>query len=456
MRAPDGPLMVKAQVAAGGRGKAGAVQAASSREDVARIIAGLDGRDLNGKPIHGFRIEQRVSFVHEAYVSLSVDGETARIRILVSPDGGVDVEAHAESRARSALALTGATGRCGESVCARNCPRLLREALTDAVPRLADIFLQHEATLLEVNPLFILADGSWIVGDIKLVIDDNAIVRQPAISALLEQHPEIYPESARKLTHGFDYVEVDAQGEIGLITTGAGLSMQLIDELKAQGRRPLNFCDIRSGQFRGDPARLIAVMQWIASRPSVKVVLVNIFAGITDLAEFAKLLVQAAGQVPELRVPIVARLIGRNLDDARQILAASDLAVTLEPDLDRAIGLVLATLDGRRAPWIARLFDPTVPVIIQGITGRAGRTHAQLMQRYGTRVVGGVATSATASREPIAGIPVFAIMRRGGGGDPGARQPADGAAAQCAGRGRGCARGRHRASGLHHRGRAGA
>ena len=233
--------------------------------------------------------------------------------------------------------------------CARNCPRLLREALTDAVPRLADIFLQHEATLLEVNPLFILADGSWVVGDIKLVIDDNAIVRQPAISALLEQHPDIYPESARKLVHGFDYVEVDAQGEIGLITTGAGLSMQLIDELKAQGRRPLNFCDIRSGQFRGDPARLIAVMQWIASRPSVKVVLVNIFAGITDLAEFAKLLVQAAAQVPELRVPIVARLIGRNLDDARQILGASDLAVTLEPDLDRAIGLVLATLDGKGA-----------------------------------------------------------------------------------------------------------
>ena len=154
--------------------------------------------------------------------------------------------------------------------------------------------------------------------------------------------------------HGFDYVEVDPHGEIGLITTGAGLSMQLIDELKAQGRRPLNFCDIRSGQFRGDPARLIAVMQWIASRPSVKVVLVNIFAGITDLAEFARLLVQAAGTVPELRVPIVARLIGRNLDEARQILAASALAVTLEPDLDRAIGLMLATLDGKGAqPWIA-------------------------------------------------------------------------------------------------------
>ncbi len=345
---PDGPVMVKAQVASGGRGKAGGVESAASRDDVARIVAKLDSVLLNGKPIHGFRIEQRVDFVHEAYVSLSVDGETARIRLLVSAAGGVDVEAHAthENGALTALAEPENLADAAAKLCA-GLPSPLRDALSNAVPRLADVFLRHEATLLEVNPLFILRDGSWIAGDVKLVIDDNAILRQPVIAALLEKHPGIYPESARKLVHGFDYVEVDPQGEIGLITTGAGLSMQLIDELKAQGRRPLNFCDIRSGQFRGDPARLIAVMQWIASRPSVRVVLVNIFAGITDLAEFARLLVQASAAVPELRVPIVARLIGRNLDEARQILAASALAVTLEPDLDRALALTLATLDAK-------------------------------------------------------------------------------------------------------------
>jgi succinyl-CoA synthetase beta subunit len=344
-RLPDGAVMVKAQVTAGGRGKVGAIQAAGTRDDAARIIAKLDGVLLNGKAIHGFRIEQRVDFAHEAYVSLSVDGESARIRLLVSAQGGVDVEAHAnEGETLSALLEPENLPGAATNLCAA-LPSPVREALTDAVPRLADVPLRYEATLLEINPLFILRDGRFIAGDVKLVIDDNAIPRQDAIRALLEQHPDIYPESARKLAHGFDYVEVDAQGVIGLITTGAGLSMQLIDELKAQGRRPLNFCDIRSGQFRGDPARLIAVMRWIASRPSARVVLVNIFAGITDLAEFARLLVQAAAAVPELRVPIVARLIGRNLDDARQILAASDLSVTLEPDLDRAIGLALAALD---------------------------------------------------------------------------------------------------------------
>ncbi len=342
--APDGPLMIKAQVAAGGRGKAGGVLPAASRDEAARLIAGFDRAMLNGKTIHGFRIEQRVAFERETYVSLSIDAEAACLRLLVAAQGGVDVETQADTR--SALTQPDQIENTARTLC-DGLPPSVRNALIDVAPKLADLFQRYEALLLEVNPLFIRADGSWLIGDIKLVIDDNAIERQPAIHALLERHPDIYPESARKLTHGFDYVEVDPRGEIGLITTGAGLSMQLIDELKAQGRRPLNFCDIRSGQFRGDPARLIAVMRWIASRPSVRVALVNIFAGITDLAEFANLLVQAAQAVPELRVPIVARLIGRNLDQARQILASSGLTVTLEPDLDRAIALTLAALDGK-------------------------------------------------------------------------------------------------------------
>ncbi len=309
----------------------------------------VSGTAVGGKPIHGFRIEQHVDHAHEAYVSLSVDAQSARIRLMVAAEGGVDVEAQAvQDRVRSVLAHPEKLSEAAKDACSALPPRFV-ETLSTAVERLAEIFLRYEATLLEINPLFIRPDGSWVAGDAKLVIDDNAVPRQPAIRAMVEQHPDSYPEAARKLTHGFDYVEVDAQGEIGLITTGAGLSMQLIDELKNQGRRPLNFCDIRSGQFRGDPARLIAVMRWIAARPTVRVVLVNIFAGITDLAEFSRLLVQSATEVPDLHVPIVARLIGRGLDDARQILSASGLAVTLEPDLDRAIELTLAALAGHGA-----------------------------------------------------------------------------------------------------------
>ena len=347
---PSGAVMVKAQVATGGRGKAGAIQAAASPDEIARIIASLDGTAVQGKPIQGFRIEERVAFLHEAYLSFSIDAAAARIRLMVAAAGGVDIEklVAQEGGTTSVLAEPEHLAEAVKKACAA-LPPSCRDAVRDAAPRLAEIFLRYEATLLEVNPLFVLADGTWTVGDIKLVVDDDAIVRQPAIRALVERHPGIYPERARKLAHGFDYVEIDPDGEIGLITTGAGLSMQLIDELVSQGRRPLNFCDIRSGQFRGDPARLIAVMRWMAVRPRLGVVLVNIFAGITDLGEFARLLVQAAALVPELRVPIVARLIGRNLDAAKKILVESGLAVTVEPDLERAVELTVAILDGKGA-----------------------------------------------------------------------------------------------------------
>jgi succinyl-CoA synthetase beta subunit len=347
--AQGGSWMVKAQVAAGGRGKAGAVRRADTRDEVSRVIAKLAGTTINGKPIHGFRVEQRVAFAHEAYLSFSIEAAATQIRLMVAAEGGVDIETVAPQELHTALADPENLAAAAAVVCAK-LPVAIGTAVQVAAERLAPIFLACEATLLEVNPLFVLPDGNTVLGDLKLVVDDDALARQDALRALALAHPDIYPETARKLAHGFDYVEIDGGGEIGLITTGAGLSMQLIDELKAQGHRPLNFCDIRSGQFRGDPARLIAVMRWIAARPSVRVVLVNIFAGITDLAEFARLLIAAGAQVPELRVPIVARLIGRNLDEATQILADCGRPVTVEPDLERAVAqaLVVAGEGARR------------------------------------------------------------------------------------------------------------
>ncbi|HUZ75218.1 MAG TPA: ATP-grasp domain-containing protein [Stellaceae bacterium] len=346
---PAGPWMVKAQVAAGGRSKAGAVKPAASPAEIAAIIASLAAAKIANKPVHGFRIERRIPFRHEAYLSLSLDPASCRIRILASAAGGIDVESAASDGGGSHAVLAAPEDLdAAAAEAASFLPPALRAPMRDAAMRLGAAFLAYEAELLEVNPLFVLDDGSWIAGDVKMVIDENAIMRQPAVRELLHAHPALYPESALKLEHGFDYVEVDPEGEIGLITTGAGLSMKLIDELQRGGARPLNFCDIRTGQFRGDPARLIAVMRWIAARPRVGVVLVNVFAGITDLGEFASLFLKASQAVPELAVPVVARLIGRNLDDAKRILAAHrDIAV--ETDLDRAVERTLAVLAARSA-----------------------------------------------------------------------------------------------------------
>lgn len=142
---------------------------------------------------------------------------------------------------------------------------------------------------------------------------------------------------AASCRRGFDYVELDPDGEIGLVTTGAGLSMMLIDELTARGAKPLNFCDIRTGQMRGSPDRLIRVLEWITAQSSLKAVLVNIFAGITDLGEFARLLAAAIKASPSLRIPVVARLVGRNAAEARQILGTAQPDMLVTEDLAEAL-----------------------------------------------------------------------------------------------------------------------
>jgi succinyl-CoA synthetase beta subunit len=206
--------------------------------------------------------------------------------------------------------------------------------------------MDSDAILLEINPLFVLDHGAWLAGDAKMVVDDNAIARQPAVGRLLEARAHAYVETYTKWKHGFDYVVVDPDGELGLLTTGAGLSMMLIDELRAAGMRPYNFLDVRTGGLRGDATRLVQVLHWIAQGCSVKCVLVNVFAGITHLGEFSRLLVEALERSPQLKVPVVTRLVGNGLDEARAVLGAAGIAV--EPDLNRALGLVRAAL-GRKS-----------------------------------------------------------------------------------------------------------
>jgi succinyl-CoA synthetase beta subunit len=262
-------------------------------------------------------------------------------------EGGVEVEQIAASAKRSLLAApeVDAIGTAIRQLAADE-PAARRAALTDVGEKLAQLFMQRELILAEINPLFVGADGC-IAGDAKIVVDLDAVHRQPELLALIERNATVYPDALRKLKDGFDYVEVDPQGEIGLVTTGAGLSMMLIDEMTARGGRPLNFCDIRTGLLRGEPTRLIKVLEWIGTRPSVRVLLVNIFAGITDLAEFARLLCIALERTPAIQVPIVARIVGNGFAEARAILAEQRPDIAVEEALDAALNRVDAILKGR-------------------------------------------------------------------------------------------------------------
>lgn len=341
---PPGPWIVKGQITAGGRGKAGLIRKAIAIDEVHARTAEILGTQAHGRTIRSVRVEQQVHGASEAYISMLLDPAHAGVRIIMAARGGMDIE----SLPRASLQMDTAPPDSAALAAAAERLAVTFEgpegiALLEAGRAIAAAFLDSEALLIEINPLFVREDGSWIAGDAKVITDDSALPRQPAQRALLADTAGPYRETALKDTHGCDYVVVDPLGEIALLTTGAGLSMMLIDEMRGAGLKPYNFLDIRTGGLRGEITRLVHVLQWMREGPNVRVLLINIFAGITELGEFSRLLVSALQAVPEFKVPVVARLVGNGVDTARTVL--SDAGITLHDDLDVALAAVRAHLE---------------------------------------------------------------------------------------------------------------
>lgn len=342
----EGPVIIKAQVPVGGRGKAGGIRLARTAAERDQAVADILNLSIKGHNVRAVRLEQPIDYVAEAYVSFTIDAATAKVQILLSPEGGVDIE---DEAARAKLLITTSAldandMRAQFRQLAEQLPSTMKNQMCDAGDRLVAAFFTLEAIMLEINPLFLTKNGGWMIGDAKLVADDNAFERNDLVKSRISAQPLLYPEAALKLDQGFDFVRLDPRGRVGLVTTGAGLSMQLVDELVARGAVPFNFCDIRTGMFRGDPARLIQVLRWISEGPDVEVVLINFFAGATDLAETTRLLLTALDHV-QLRQPIVARLIGNNLDAALRVISEAGNPITVETDLDRAIAIAVNYLE---------------------------------------------------------------------------------------------------------------
>ena len=327
----DGPWMVKAQVPVGGRGKAGGVVRCGSRSEVEVAVGRMLGTRLKGHAVEACLVEA-AAIGQERYLAIMVDPASYGLRVIYSAAGGVEIEQSGAAVGRLCAPHPGAVAEALADLIAGE-PAAWRDQVAAIGKAMATLLLEKELALVEINPLFVSVAGC-VAGDAKVVVDLNAVDRQPVIRKLIASRPAIYLDACRKIAEGFDYVELDPEGEIGLVTTGAGLSMMLIDELTARGAKPLNFCDIRTGQMRGSPARLIRVLEWITSRPSLKVVLVNIFAGITDLGEFAGLLATA---MQGLRVPVVARLVGRNAAEAKRILGEAQPGMLVTEDLEEAL-----------------------------------------------------------------------------------------------------------------------
>ena len=341
------PCMAKAQVPVGGRGKAGGILKVKSPAELQPVIEKILGMTIRNHPVRSCRLEAMVDYVSEAYFSLAFDADSGSIKILAAAEGGVEIESD-EMRAKLLQASSipdPDSAKAALETLIPALPEILQAPIREVGSRLIPLFFEKEALLIEVNPLFVIRGGGWIAGDAKMFTDDNALPRQPEMRALVERYPELYPEAALKLAQGFDFVQLDPQGDIGLVTTGAGLSMQLVDEIVQRGHRPFNFCDIRTGGFKGDPSRLIQVLKWVASGPNVRSVLMNFFAGNTNLAELMPLILQALQAVPELRQPITLRMTGNGLEAARKILAESGNPIQVETDLERAVDRALSAAE---------------------------------------------------------------------------------------------------------------
>src|SRR6202051_960810 len=338
-----GPVWgVKSQIHAGGRGKAGGVKVVKSVEAVRTEAQRLLGSVLvthqtgpHGKQINRLYIEDGSLIDREFYLSALVDRETARIAFVVSTEGGVDIEEVAKSHPERIMTFsvdpaTGVMPHHGRRVAqALGLTGELAKKTEALVAKLYAAFVAKDMSMLEINPLVVTKSNDLICLDAKIGFDDNALYRHPDIVALRDLTEEDRKEiEASK--YDLNYVALD--GTIGCMVNGAGLAMATMDIIKLYGEAPANFLDVGGG---ASEEKVASAFKIITSDPNVKGILVNIFGGIMRCDVIAEGVVAAVKEVG-LRVPLVVRLEGTNVDRGKEIIAKSNLDVTSGDDLDDA------------------------------------------------------------------------------------------------------------------------
>ena len=341
---------VKAQIHAGGRGKAGGVKLVKSPEEARAAAAGMLGKRLvthqtgpQGRDVKRVYVEVASDIARELYLALSVDRASGRTTLIAAAEGGVEIE---ELAARAPekilqLAIDPATGI--EPFHARRLAFELGlgggevKAMTAFVNGLYRAFTELDAALVEINPLVVTATGGLVALDAKVGFDDNALFRHPDIEALRDEDEED-PIEREAQKHALSYVKLD--GNIGCMVNGAGLAMATMDIIKHYGGSPANFLDVGGGATR---ERVTAAFKLILSDPNVEAILVNIFGGIMRCDVIAEGVVAAAREV-NLHVPLVVRLEGTNVDLGRKILSQSGLPIIAAEDFADAAQKAVASI----------------------------------------------------------------------------------------------------------------
>jgi succinyl-CoA synthetase beta subunit len=350
-----GVWVVKAQIHAGGRGKAGGVKVVKTLDDVTREATRLLGSTLvthqtgpKGQKVARLYIEEGCDIKRELYLGMLIDRATSRVTVMASTEGGMDIEEVAAKTPEKILkfAIDPATGM--QAFHARKVAfglGLKGDQVKNAVSFLMGMwkaFNELDASIVEINPLVITGNGQVIALDAKMNFDDNALFRHPDVQALRDEAEED-PAELEAAKHELNYVKLD--GSIGCMVNGAGLAMATMDIIKLYGGEPANFLDVGGGATK---ERVTKAFKIILSDSRVKAILVNIFGGIMRCDIIAEGIIAAAREV-SLSVPLVVRLEGTNVDLGKKILAESGLPIIAADNLADAGQKVVATLKKKAA-----------------------------------------------------------------------------------------------------------
>ncbi|MBL0947940.1 ADP-forming succinate--CoA ligase subunit beta [Brevundimonas sp.] len=352
-RSLPGPLyVVKSQIHAGGRGKGkfkelgadakGGVRLAKSVEEAVAHAREMLGKTLvtaqtgeAGKQVNRLYIEDGADIARELYCSLLVDRQHGRVAFVVSTEGGMDIEAvaHDTPEKIQTIVIDPETGVTDADVATLNTALKLDGAAAEdgktLFPILYKAFIDTDMSMLEINPLIVMENGRLRVLDAKVSFDGNALFRHPDILALRDETEED-PKEIEASKWDLAYVALD--GNIGCMVNGAGLAMATMDIIKLYGKEPANFCDVGGGASK---EKVAAAFKIITADPRVEGILVNIFGGIMRCDVIAEGVVAAVKEVG-LKVPLVVRLEGTNVEEGKRILNESGLAITAADDLDDA------------------------------------------------------------------------------------------------------------------------
>jgi succinyl-CoA synthetase beta subunit len=314
-----GSVVIKSQVLVGGRGKAGGIKLAKDANEAEKLADQILGMEIKGLTVDKVLVDPVVNIKEEIYLGIVIDRTLQKPVIIASSEGGVEIEEVAKTNPEAIKRLPVDLQLGLMDYQARNLAfelglrRTFVNQFVGIVRGLYQAFINSDANLAEINPLVITNDDSLLAVDGKIVLDDSALYRHPQLAELRDSQEETPAEREARLA-GLSYVKLD--GEIGCMVNGAGLAMATMDIVKHYGGEPANFLDIGGGA-KSD--KVAAALRIILTDPKVKSVLFNIFGGITRCDEVARGILEALKEVPT-DVPMVARLVGTNEEEGRQIL----------------------------------------------------------------------------------------------------------------------------------------